>query len=403
MTKQANFNHSASVPVDRRVLEAMKPYFRTYYGNPSSVHTAGQQSAKAIANARVQVGQLIGADAKDRILFTSGATEANNLALQGYAYRHRRKGNHLIISQMEHLSIINTAKFLNKQGFEYTQVPVDQYGIVDTKTLKDAITDQTILISIQHANNEVGTIQPLPDIAKIANDSNVPLHVDAVASTGQIPLNVSELGISLLTMSSNDLYGPKGVGALCAKKGIAIQPILLGGGQEYGIRSGSENVPGIVGMGAAAEIAMKDLLQYTEHLSRLRDTLIKGVLQKIDEAYLNGHPTQRLPNNANIRFSFVEGEAITLHLSFQGFLVATSSACTSKTLAPSHCLLSMGLSEAEAHGALQLTLGRENTQSQIDRFVKVLPPIIEKLRAMSPLSKDVPYELFEDEEHEHHH
>ena len=403
MTKQANFNHSASVPVDRRVLEAMKPYFRTYYGNPSSVHTAGQQSAKAIANARVQVGQLIGADAKDRILFTSGATEANNLALQGYAYRHRRKGNHLIISQMEHLSIINTAKFLNKQGFEYTQVPVDQYGIVDTKTLKDAITDQTILISIQHANNEVGTIQPLPDIAKIANDSNVPLHVDAVASTGQIPLNVSELGISLLTLSSNDLYGPKGVGALYAKKGIALQPILLGGGQEYGIRSGSENVPGIVGMGAAAEIAMKDLLQYTEHLSRLRDTLIKGVLQKIDEAYLNGHPTQRLPNNANIRFSFVEGEAITLHLSFQGFLVATSSACTSKTLAPSHCLLSMGLSEAEAHGALQLTLGRENTQSQIDRFVKILPPIIEKLRAMSPLSKDVPYELFEDEEHEHHH
>lgn len=403
MTKQANFNHSASVPVDRRVLEAMKPYFRTYYGNPSSVHTAGQQSAKAIANARVQVGQLIGADAKDRILFTSGATEANNLALQGYAYRHRRKGNHLIISQMEHLSIINTAKFLNKQGFEYTQVPVDQYGIVDTKTLKDAITDQTILISIQHANNEVGTIQPLPDIAKIANDSNVPLHVDAVASTGQIPLNVSELGISLLTLSSNDLYGPKGVGALYAKKGIALQPILLGGGQEYGIRSGSENVPGIVGMGAAAEIAMKDLPQYTEHLSRLRDTLIKGVLQKIDEAYLNGHPTQRLPNNANIRFSFVEGEAITLHLSFQGFLVATSSACTSKTLAPSHCLLSMGLSEAEAHGALQLTLGRENTQSQIDRFVKILPPIIEKLRAMSPLSKDVPYELFEDEEHEHHH
>jgi cysteine desulfurase len=403
MVKQANFNHSAGVPVDRRVLEAMKPYFRTYYGNPSSVHTAGQQSAKAIANARVQVGQLIGADAKDRIMFTSGATEANNLALQGYAYRHSRKGNHLIISQVEHLSIINTAKFLSKQGFEFTQVPVDKYGVVNQKALKNSITDQTILISIQHANNEVGTIQPLSDIAKIANDAKVPLHVDAVASAGQIPLNVSELGVSLLTLSSNDLYGPKGVGALYAKKGIALQPILLGGGQEYGIRSGSENVPGIVGMGTAAEIAMKELPQYAEHLSGLRDTLIKGILKKVDEVFLNGHPTQRLPNNANIRFSYVEGEAITLHLSFQGFLVATSSACTSKTLAPSHCLLSMGVSEAEAHGALQLTLGRENTQAQIDRFIKVLPPIIGKLRAMSPISKDVPYELFEDEEHEHHH
>ena len=403
MRKQANFNHSAGVPVDQRVLKAMQPYFRTYYGNPSSVHTAGQQSAKAVANARVQVGQLLGADSKDRIIFTSGATEANNLALQGYAYRHRRKGNHIVISQVEHLSIINTAKFLSKQGFEYTQAAVDEYGVVDTKALKDAITDQTLLVSIQHANNEVGTIQNLAEIVKITNNAEIPLHVDAVASAGQIPLNVSELGISLLTLSSNDLYGPKGVGALYARKGIALQPILLGGGQEHGIRSGSENVPGIVGMGKAAELAMKELPKYSNHLTGLRDSLIKGVLENVDEAYLNGHPTQRLPNNANIRFSYIEGEAITLHLSFQGFLVATSSACTSKTLAPSHCLLSMGVSEAEAHGALQLTLGRENTQAQIDRFVEVLPPIIEKLRAMSPLSKDVPYDLFEDEEHEHHH
>ncbi|MFX1582455.1 MAG: cysteine desulfurase family protein [Promethearchaeota archaeon] len=403
MAKQANFNHSAAVPVDQRVLQTMKPYFRTYYGNPSSVHTAGQQSAKAIANARVQVGQLIGADAKDKIIFTSGSTEANNLALQGYTYRNRRKGNHIIISKMEHLSIINTAKFLSKQGFDYTQVPVDKYGVIDLKALRDAITDKTVLISIQHANNEVGTIQPIAEIAKFAQDSNVPFHIDAVASVGQIPVNVSDLGISMLSLSSNDLYGPKGVGALYVRKGIALQPILLGGGQEFGIRSGSENVPGIVGMGAAAEIAMKELPAYAEHLRGLRDTLIKGVLENVDEAYLNGHPTERLPNNANIRFSYVEGEAITLHLSFQGFLVATSSACTSKTLAPSHCLLSMGVSEAEAHGALQLTLGRENTQSQVNQFVEVLPPIIEKLRAMSPLSKDVPYELFEGEEHEHHH
>ena len=403
MAKQINFNHSAGVPVDERVLKVMKPYFRQYYGNPSSVHAIGQQSAKAIANARVQVGQLIGAAPKDRIIFTSGATEANNLALQGFAYRHRRNGNHIIISQMEHLSIINTAKFLSKQGFEYTQVGVDKHGIVDTKALKKAITDQTILISIQHANNEVGTIQPLADIAKIANKAEIPLHVDAVASAGLIPVNVSEHAISLLTLSSNDLYGPKGAGALYARKGVALQPILTGGGQEYGIRSGSENVPGIVGMGAAAELAKEQLAENVTRLTWLRDRLIKGLLENIDEAYLNGHPTQRLPNNVNIRFSYIEGEAITLHLSFQGFSVATSSACTSKTLAPSHCLLSMGVSEAEAHGALQLTLGRENTQAHIDQFVEVLPPIIEKLRAMSPLSKNVPYSLFKDEEHDHHH
>ncbi|MFX1576227.1 MAG: cysteine desulfurase family protein [Promethearchaeota archaeon] len=403
MTELINFNHSAGVPVDPRVLEAMEPYFKTFYGNPSSVHRIGQQSAKAMENARVQIAQLIGAGSKDKIIFTSGSTEANNLALQGYANRQSRKGNHIIISKVEHLSIINTVKFLSKQGFEYTQIPVDKFGIVDTQALNEAITNKTILISIQHANNEMGTIQPLADIAQIANDSNVPLHVDATASVGQIPVNVSDLGLSLFTLSSNDLYGPKGVGALYVKQGVALQPILFGGGQEYGIRSGSENVPGIVGLGVAAKIARNEISEYAKRLTSLRDALINGVTKSVEESFLNGHPTQRLPNNANIRFKYIEGEAITLHLSFQGFLVATSSACTSKTLAPSHCLLSMGISEAEAHGALQLTLGRENTRAHVNRFIEVLPPIIEKLRAMSPLSKDVPYELFENEEHEHHH
>lgn len=403
MTELINFNHSAGVPVDPRVLEVMEPYFKTFYGNPSSVHRIGQQSAKAMENARVQVAQLIGADSKDKIIFTSGSTEANNLALQGYANRHSRKGNHIIISKVEHLSIINTVKFLSKQGFEYTQIPVDKFGIVDMQALIEAITNKTILISIQHANNEMGTIQPLADIAQIANDSNVPLHVDATASVGQIPVNVSDLGVSLLTLSSNDLYGPKGVGALYVKQGVALQPILFGGGQEYGIRSGSENVPGIVGMGVAAKIARNEISENAKRLTSLRDALINGVIKSVEESFLNGHPTQRLPDNANIRFKYIEGEAITLHLSFQGFLVATSSACTSKTLAPSHCLLSMGISEAEAHGALQLTLGRENTRAHVNRFIEVLPPIIEKLRAMSPLSKDIPYELFENEEHEHHH
>ena len=403
MLEQVNFNHSAGVPVDERVLEAMQPYFRSYFGNPSSVHTVGQQSAKAIENARVQVSRLIGAESKDRIIFTSGATEANNLALQGYAYRHRRKGNHLIISQVEHLSILNTVKFLSKQGFEYSQAPVDEYGVVDTKVLENLITDQTILISIQHANNEVGTNQPIDAIARIAREAELPLHIDAVASAGQIPINVSELGISMLTLSSNDLYGPKGVGALYTQQGIAIQPILLGGGQEFGVRSGSENVPGIVGLGAAAEIAQRNLDEYSTHLTMLRDRLIKGVLGQVEDAFLSGHPKHRLPNNANLRFRFIEGEAITLHLSFQGFLVATSSACTSKTLAPSHVLLSMGVSEADAHGALQLTLGRENTKTQIDRFVEVIPPIIAKLRAMSPISKSTPPEELEGDARDHHH
>ncbi len=401
MLKYVNFNHSAGVSVSEPVLDAMKPYFRDYYGNPSSVHSAGQQNAKAIENARVQVADLIGADSKDRILFTSGATEANNLALQGFALRHRKKGKHIIISQVEHLSIINTIKYLSKQGFEYTTIPVDQFGMVDPQTILEAITDQTLLVSIQHANNEVGTIQPIPEIAKIANDSKIPLHVDAVASAGQLPINVSEMGISLLSLSSNDLYGPKGVGALFLDQEISIQPILLGGGQEFGLRSGSENVPGIVGMGAAASLAKNELPTNTKHLRALRDKLIDGVLNNIDETYLNGHPTQRLPNNASIRFRFIEGEAITLYLSFQGFLVATSSACTSKTLAPSHVLLSMGIDEAEAHGTLQLTLGKENSMEQVVRFIEVLPPIIKKLRTMSPLSKNLTPDKFKGDKCEH--
>jgi cysteine desulfurase len=401
MTK-INFNHSAGVPIDPRVFDAMEPYFREFYGNPSSVHAEGQKASKAIENARVQVVKLIGGDLKDRIIFTSGATEANNLALLGFALRNRRKGTHVIVSQIEHLSILNVAKYLQKQGFEITQVPVDKYGMVNIKEYEKAITDQTILISIQHANNEVGTIQPIENIANIANKHEIPLHVDAVASAGQIPINMTKTGISLLTLSSNDLYGPKGVGALIQKRGISIQPILLGGGQEFGLRSGSENVPGIVGMGAAASIAHKELPTISKHLAQLRDYLIKGTLDEIEDAYLNGHPTKRLPNNANIRFSYIEGEAITLHLSFQGILVATSSACTSKTLTPSHVLLSMGVHEAEAHGALQITLGRENTQKHIDHFLQVTPPIVAKLRAMSPLSKDTPPEELEgDEFHTH--
>jgi cysteine desulfurase len=375
----------------------MMPYFREYFGNPSSVHSVGQQAAKAIENARMQVAQLVGATTDDRVIFTSGATEANNLGLIGYALRNRSRGTHIITSQVEHLSILNTAKFLVKQGFTVTQIPVDPQGVVNVHALQEAVTKDTILISIQHANNEVGTIQPLREIAHIANDAKIPLHVDAVASVGQLLVNLHEQGISLLTLSSNDLYGPKGVGALVIGEGVSMQPIIMGGGQELGLRSGSENVPGIVGMGAAASFAAREHATNIRYLTGLRDRLIRGVLGKIDHAYLNGHPTRRLPNNANIRFSFVEGEGITLYLSFQGFLVATSSACTSKTLSPSHVLLAMGIEEAEAHGALQLTLGVDNTMAQVDRFIEVLPPIIARLRAMSPLTNASPEDLKGDE------
>ena len=397
MVEQVNLNHNAGVPVNPRILDAMMPYFHEYFGNPSSVHSVGQQAAKAIENARMQVAQLIGATTDDRVVFTSGATEANNLALIGYALRNRSRGTRIITSQVEHLSILNTAKFLVKQGFNVIQIPVDPQGVVNVHALQEALTKDTILISIQHANNEVGTIQPLREIARIANDANVPLHVDAVASAGQVRVNLHEQGISLLTLSSNDLYGPKGVGALVIHEGVSMQPIIMGGGQELGLRSGSENVPGIVGMGAAASFAARELASNIRHLTSLRDRLIRGVLGKIDHAYLNGHPTRRLPNNANIRFSFVEGEGITLYLSFQGFLVATSSACTSKTLSPSHVLLAMGIEEAEAHGALQLTLGVDNTVPQVDRFIEVLPPIIARLRAMSPLTNASPEDLKGDE------
>ena len=384
MVERVNLNHAAGNPVDSRVLEGMLPYFPKFYGNPSSVHIAGRQAAKAVANARMQIVNLVGADLKDRIVFTSGATEANNLALIGFAYRNRSKGNHIITTDVEHLSILNPLKFLAKQGFEVTKIPVDEHGVIKLETLKEAITDKTILLSIQHANNEVGSIQPIQEVAGIAGDAKIPLHVDAVASAGQLPINISDLGASIMTLSSSDLYGPRGVGALVVRRGTPIQPILLGGGQEMGLRSGSENVSGIVGMGIAAELAEKELEANIQHLTRLRDRLIKGVT-KMEYTYLNGHPTNRLPNNANIRFSFIEGEAITLHLSFQGFLVATSSACTSRTLEPSHVLLSMGVDEAEAHGALQLTLGRDNTETHIDNFIEAVPPIIQRLREMSPL------------------
>jgi len=376
----------AGVPIDPRVLEAMKPYFTEAFGNPSSVHSFGQEAKKTVEEARKRVADLIGAETKDEIIFTSGATESSNLAIKGVAYRNKSKGNHLITSTIEHMSVINAFKYLQKEGFKTTFVPVDKYGIIDVETLKKAITDQTILISVMYANGEIGTLEPIKEIGEIAHEKNISFHVDAVAAEGQVPIGVTNEHIDLLTLSSNDLYGPKGVGALYIKSGTRIQPIIQGGGQERGLRSGTEDVPGIVGMGKAAEIALKEMSSESLRLSGFRDRLIKGVLEKIPYSFLNGHPTKRLPNNANLRFSYIEGESLILSLDMEGVYVSSGSACTSKTLEPSHVLLNIGLAHEEAHGSLLFTLGRHTTEEDVEYVVEILPSIVKRLRMISPLT-----------------
>jgi len=363
----------------------MAPYYREIFGNPSSLHTFGQEAKEALEKAREQVAKLIGADSQE-IVFTSGATESNNLAIRGVANRARQKGNHIITSNIEHISVLNPCKSLEKEGYQVTYLPVDRHGMVDPAEVKRAITPKTVLITIMYANNEIGTIQPIREIGKIAREHDIPFHVDGVAAIGQIPVQVRDEHIDLLTISSNDLYGPKGVGALYVRKGIKIVPISFGGGQETGLRSGSENLPGIVGMGKAAEIAGEELESEGERLRALRDRLIGGITDNIRDTYLNGHPVQRLPNNVNVRISYVEGESLVLSLDMKGIAAATGSACTSKTLEPSRTLLSIGLSEVEAHGSLVFTLGRYTTTDDIDYVLEVLPPIVDRLRSMSPLT-----------------
>lgn len=379
-------DHTAGMPVDPRVLETMLPYFTQNYGNPSSVHSLGNEARSAIDEARSKVAELIGAERKEEIVFTSGGTESNNLAIKGVAYRNKDKGNHIITSSIEHMSVINTCKHLNKQGFKITYLPVDKHGIVDLEALKKEITDKTILVSIMYANGEIGTIEPIKEIGEIVHTKGALLHVDAVAAAGQIPINVQDENIDLLSLSSNDMYGPRGVGALYIKTGTRIQPIIHGGGQERGLRSGTENLPGIVGMGKAAEITKVEIKTEAERLTKLRDKLIKGILDTIPESYLNGHPTRRLPNNVNVRFSYIEGESLILSLDMEGVACSSGSACTSKTLEPSHVLLAIGLAHEEAHGSLLFTLGKQNTEEDVKHVLSLLPRIVKRLRAISPLT-----------------
>jgi cysteine desulfurase len=379
-------DHGAGMPLNSRVFEAMKPYFMENYGNPSSSHSFGNSARNAIATSREKVAQLVAAEKPLEVIFTSGGTESNNLAIKGIAYRNREKGNHIIATAIEHISVMNICKFLQKQGFEVTYVPVDEQGVVDIEKLEAAINDRTILISVMYANGEIGTIQPIREIGKLAQENNVIFHVDAVAAAGKVPINVKEENIDLLSLSSNDMYGPKGVGALYIKMGTKVQPIIQGGGQERGLRSGTENIPGIVGMGKAAEIAKREMEAEDKRLTRLRDKLIKGVLDKIDYSFLNGHPTKRLPGNANLRFSYIEGESLILGLDMHGVQVSSGSACTSKTLEPSHVLLAIGLAHEEAHGSLVFTMGKQNSEEDVDYVLEVLPDVVNRLRALSPLT-----------------
>jgi cysteine desulfurase len=379
-------DYMAGMPVDPRVLEAMMLYFSEVYGNPSSIHSWGNGAHKAMEEARTKIVALIGAKKNEEVFFTSGGTESNNLAIKGVAYRNKGKGNHIITTTIEHMSVMNTCKYLTKEGFNVTYVPVDKYGVVDIASMEKALTDKTILVSVMYANGEIGTIQPIKDISKIIHEKGVLLHVDAVAAAGQVPINVEDEQIDLMSISSNDMYGPKGMGALYVRTGTRIEPIIQGGGQERGLRSGTENIPAIMGMGKAAEIAKAEMKTESGRLTRLRDKLIQGVLDSIPSSFLNGHPTQRLPNNANLRFSYIEGESLILSLDMLGIACSSGSACTSKTLEPSHVLLAIGLKHEEAHGSLLFTLGKQNTDEDVDYVTQVLPDIVKRLRAISPLT-----------------
>ena len=377
-------DYQSSKPVDPIVIKAMQPYFHDKFGNPSSLHKIGDDATQVLEESRQTIANFINAE-KDEIIFTSGATESNNLGIIGFALRNKEKGNHIIISEIEHISLHNIAKYLGKFGFTVSKVPVDQYGRVSIHKIIERITDKTILVSIGYANNEIGTIQQISETGKLCREKNIVFHSEGVAAEGLLPLDVKRDNIDLLTLSSNDIYGPKGIGILYRKKGIRLNPLIIGGGQEFGLRSGTENIPAIVGMAKAVDIMQNEMQQEVRRFKSYQDQLIKNILEKIPKSYLNGHPTERLPNNAHFRFDGIEGESLLLLMNDKGISVSTGSACSSKTLEPSHTLIALGLLHEEAHGSLQLTCGRFTGQEDIDAVVNALPGAVERLRKLSPL------------------
>ncbi len=379
-------DHAATTPTRPEVMKAMLPYFTDAFGNPSSIHSLGQEAKGAVEEARTKVAELIGARSEE-IVFTSGGTEADNYALQGVAYANEDKGNHIITTSIEHHAVLEVCKFLGRRGLRISYLPVDKYGLVDPQDVRKAITGKTILISVMHANNEVGAIEPVEEIGTIAREAGIYFHTDAVQTAGHIPMNVDELKVDLLSISAHKLYGPKGAGVLYVRKGTKLVSLMHGGAHEKRRRAGTENVPAIVGLGKAVELAGQEVGKETERLAYLRDKLIEGLGEKIDHTRLNGHPTRRLPNNVNVSIDFVEGESMLLNLDLAGICASTGSACSSASLEPSHVLLALGLPPEQAHGSLRFTLGRENTEADVERVLEVLPGIVARLRAMSPLLK----------------
>ncbi len=379
-------DYQAAKPVDPRVLSAMRPYYNKIFANPASLHFDGDDATNALKESRQKIADFINAPSPDSIIFTSSATEASNLGLIGAALNRKRKGNHIIISEIEHISILNIGKYLERQGFEVSRVGVDKFGVINIEKLKRLIRENTILISITSASNEVGSLQPIAEISEIAQEKGILFHTDAVAIENVIPIDVQNVPVDLMTFSSNDIYGPRGVGALYLKKGVKVNPIIIGGGQERGMRSGSENMQDIVGFCKAAEIMKLEINQEANRLKGFKDKLISEVLSSIPKSYLNGHPDKRLPSNAHFRFEYIEGESLILSLRDQNVSAATGSACSSKTLEPSHTLIAMGLLHEEAHGSLLISMGRYTKESDIDKVVEVLPDIVKKLRILSPLT-----------------
>ncbi len=388
MGKYIYMDNAATTQMKKQVIDEMMPYFSEKYGNPSSVYSLGSQSKRAIEEARQKVANTINAD-KREIFFTGGGSEADNWAIKGIAYGNISKGNHIITTKIEHHAILHTCQYLEKKGFEVTYLDVDQYGLIDLEQLKNAITDKTILISVMFANNEIGTIQPIKEIGEIAKERNIYFHTDAVQAMGNIRIDVKELNIDLLSLSAHKFYGPKGIGTLYVRQGVKIDPLISGGGQERNRRAGTENVPAIVGLGKAIELAYENLEEHNNRLTSLRDSLIEKIRANIPYVRLNGHPTLRLPGNVNFCFQFIEGESLLLSLDMEGIAGSSGSACTSGSLDPSHVLLAIGLPHEVAHGSLRLSLGDFNTEEELDYVVEKLVKIVDRLRSMSPLYEKI--------------
>ena len=387
MSKYIYMDNAATTPIKREVLEAMMPYFTDKYGNPSSIYSIGGQSRNAIERAREKVSKVFNAKPQE-IFFTSCGSESDNWAIKGIAYANRKRGNHIITSKIEHHAVLHTCQYLEKQGFRVTYLDVDEYGFINLDQLKESIRDDTILISIMFANNEIGTIQPIAEIGKIAKEKGIYFHTDAVQAIGNVKIDVNELNIDLLSLSAHKFYGPKGIGALYIRQGVKIDPLISGGAQERNRRAGTENVPYIVGLGKAIELACENIDEHNEKLTKLRKRLIKGIFDNIDYVRLNGDDEKRLPGNANFCFRFIEGESILLSLDMEGIAGSSGSACTSGSLDPSHVLLAIGLPHEIAHGSLRLTLGDFNTEEDVDYVIEKLTEIVARLRAMSPLYEE---------------